>query len=82
MFEPVHGSAMDIVGEGVANPLASVLTGALLFDHLGGEGEDDAGAALRAAVEAQLADGDAPTTPDLGGAAGTEDVIADLEGRL
>ena len=82
MFEPVHGSAMDIVGEGVANPLASVLTGALLFDHLGGEGEDDAAADLRDAVEAQLADGDAPRTPDLGGESGTEDVIADLEDRV
>ena len=79
MFEPVHGSAMDIVGEGVANPLASVLTGALLFDHLG---EDNAGADLRDAIEAQLADNDAPKTPDLGGEAGTEDVIADLADRL
>ena len=77
MFEPVHGSAMDIAGEGVANPLASVLTGAMLFDHLD-RGESAAADDLRGAVEAQLADEDAPRTPDFGGEAGTMDVIPDL----
>ena len=79
MFEPVHGSAPDIVGEGVANPLAAVLTGAMLFDHLD---EPDAAADLRTAVVDQLADADAPRTPDLGGDAGTDPVVSDLRERL
>ncbi|MFC4360369.1 isocitrate/isopropylmalate dehydrogenase family protein [Halobium salinum] len=79
MFEPVHGSAPDIVGQGVANPLATVLSGAMLFDHLG---EEAAGERLRGAVADQLADGDAPRTPDLGGDAGTEAVVRDLRDRL
>ena len=79
MFEPVHGSAPDIVGQGVANPLATVLSGAMLFDHLD---EDEAASALREAVRTQLADSDAPRTPDLGGERGTADVVSDLEARL
>ena len=81
MFEPVHGNAMDIVGQGVANPLASVLTGAMLFDHLEG-GESAAANDLRGAVEAQLADETAPRTPNLGGETGTMDVISDLSDRV
>jgi tartrate dehydrogenase/decarboxylase/D-malate dehydrogenase len=77
MFEPVHGSAPDIAGENVANPLATVLSGAMLFDHLG---ETAAAAALRETVEAQVADG--PRTPDLGGTAGTDAVVDDLRTRL
>ncbi|MFB6301204.1 MAG: isocitrate/isopropylmalate dehydrogenase family protein [Halobacteriales archaeon] len=79
MFEPVHGSAPDIAGEGVANPLAAVLSGAMLFENL------DEGAAsdrLWAVVEQQLADSAAPRTPDLGGSSGTETVAADLLERL
>jgi tartrate dehydrogenase/decarboxylase/D-malate dehydrogenase len=79
MFEPVHGSAPDIAGEGVANPLATVLSAAMLFDHLG---ETDAANTLRELVTEQLADPDAPRTPDLGGDAGTETVIDDLRDRL
>jgi tartrate dehydrogenase/decarboxylase/D-malate dehydrogenase len=79
MFEPVHGSAPDIVGQGVANPLATVLSGSLLFDHLG---EASIADALWTAVEAQLADPDAPRTPDLGGDAGTDAVVDDLRDRL
>ncbi|MFB6106702.1 MAG: isocitrate/isopropylmalate dehydrogenase family protein [Halobacteriaceae archaeon] len=79
MFEPVHGSAPDIMGQGVANPLATVFSAAMLLDHVG---ESAAGAALQAAAEAQLADPDAPRTPDLGGDAGTDDVVADLADRL
>jgi tartrate dehydrogenase/decarboxylase/D-malate dehydrogenase len=79
MFEPVHGSAPDIVGQGVANPLATVLSGAMLFDHLG---EAAAGERLRGAVADQLADADAPRTPDLGGDAGTKAVVRDLRDRL
>jgi len=67
MFEPVHGSAPDIAGKGIANPLAAVLSAALMLDHLGlaaGAG------AVRAAVSKVLADG-AVKTPDLGGTATT-----------
>ncbi|WP_435076814.1 isocitrate/isopropylmalate dehydrogenase family protein [Halococcus sp. AFM35] len=81
MFEPVHGSAPDIVGEGVANPLASILTGAMMFEHLG-DGEDAAADDLRGAVEEQLADESAPHTPDLGGDAKTVEVVSDLTDRL
>jgi tartrate dehydrogenase/decarboxylase/D-malate dehydrogenase len=79
MFEPVHGSAFDITGEGVANPLATVLSGSLMFDHLG---EEAVGATLWDAVAEQLADPDAPRTPDLGGDAGTDAVATDLRDRL
>lgn len=79
MFEPVHGSAPDIHGEGVANPLATVLAGAMLFDHLD---EPAAAGALRDAVTGQLADPGAPRTPDLGGTAGTDAVVADLHERI
>jgi len=79
MFEPVHGSAFDIMGEGVANPLATVLSESLMFDHLG---EEAAATALWDAVADQLADTDAPRTADLGGESGTEAVAADLRSRL
>jgi len=79
MFEPVHGSAFDITGEGVANPLATVLSASLMFEHLH---EGAAAAALWDAVAAQLADPDAPRTPDLGGSATTEAVATDLRDRL
>jgi tartrate dehydrogenase/decarboxylase/D-malate dehydrogenase len=79
MFEPVHGSAFDIMGEGVANPLATVLSGGLMFDHLG---EADLAAAIRASVAEQLADPDAPRTADIGGEASTVAVAADLRERL
>ena len=79
MFEPVHGSAPDIIGDGVANPLATVLSWSMLFDDLG---ETDAADALWTAVTDQIADDSAPRTPDIGGTAGTEDVAADLRSRL
>jgi 3-isopropylmalate dehydrogenase len=77
LFEPVHGSAPDIAGEGVANPAAMILSAAMLLDHF--EYADEA-AAVRAAVEATLAEG--PRTPDLGGDAGTEAVTAAIVERL
>ena len=79
MFEPVHGSAPDITGEGIANPLATVLSISMLYEHLG---EDAAAAALWDAVADQLSDDDAPRTPDLGGDAGTDAVVSDLRTRL
>jgi 3-isopropylmalate dehydrogenase len=68
LFEPVHGSAPDIAGEGVANPLAMFLSAAMLLRH--GLGLESEAAAVESAVERALAGG--LRTPDLGGAAGTE----------
>lgn len=79
MFEPVHGSAFDITGEGIANPIGTVLSWELLWEHLG---ERAIAQALRGAVTAQLADSDAPRTPDIGGQAGTETVAEDLRARI
>jgi 3-isopropylmalate dehydrogenase len=77
LFEPVHGSAPDIAGEGVANPSATVLSAAMLLEHLG---RDDAAARVRDAVEGVLVDG--PHTPDLGGDASTEAVADAILDRL
>jgi len=77
LFEPVHGSAPDIAGRGIANPAAMVLSAALMLEHLG-HGEE--GERVRSAVEGVLADG--PRTPDLGGDAGTEDVTEAIVERL
>ncbi len=67
MFEPVHGSAGDIAGRGVANPVGAILSAAMMLDHLG---EDEAAKRLEDAVRRVAAAGDA-RTPDLGGAATT-----------
>ena len=72
MFEPIHGSAFDITGQGVANPIASFWSAALMLDHLG---EASAAARLMAAIERTLAAGDV-LTPDLGGSARTAEVTA------
>ena len=77
LFEPVHGSAPDIAGEGIANPAAMVLSAAMLLDHLG---YDEEGDRVRAAVESVLESG--PKTPDLGGDAGTEAVTAAIVEEL
>lgn len=71
MFEPVHGSAPDIAGKGIANPVAALLCLAMMLEHLGHEA---AGAAVRGAVEETCAAG--VLTPDLGGKAGTTAVTA------
>jgi tartrate dehydrogenase/decarboxylase/D-malate dehydrogenase len=70
MFEPVHGSAPDIAGRGVANPLGQIWSGALMLQHLGHE---EAGTAIVDAIATVLAEG-GPRTPDLGGTATTTDV--------
>lgn len=69
LFEPVHGSAPDIFGQGIANPIAMIWSGALMLDFLG---HRDAHDAIVDAIEAVLKRG--PLTPDLGGQARTEDV--------
>jgi tartrate dehydrogenase/decarboxylase / D-malate dehydrogenase len=74
MFEPVHGSAPDIAGQGVANPLGAIWSGAQMLEHLG---EGAAANAVLEAVERSLASG-GPRTRDLGGTAATADVVAEL----
>jgi homoisocitrate dehydrogenase len=77
VFEPVHGSAPDIAGQGIANPMAAMLAGALLLDYIG---DATAAQVVRDAVHATLAAG--ITTPDLGGRAGTRDVTQAVLSRL
>ena len=69
MFEPVHGSAPDIEGLGIANPIGQIWSGALMLEHLG---QAEAAAAVVGAIETVLANG--PRTPDMGGNAKTQDV--------
>lgn len=69
MFEPIHGSAFDIAGKGIANPVAAFWTGAQMLDHLG---EKEAGARLMRAIETVCAAG--VLTPDVGGTATTREV--------
>ncbi len=69
MFEPVHGSAPDIAGKGVVNPLATILSAAMMLDHLGAT---EAAERVGRAVAQALAEG--ARTPDLGGASSTVEV--------
>lgn len=69
LFEPVHGSAPDIAGKGIANPIGQIWSGAMMLDHLG---HTKAADAIVAAMETVLAEG--PRTPDMGGKAKTVDV--------
>ncbi len=71
MFEPVHGSAPDIAGQGIANPVGQIWSGAMMLDHLG---EPEAAAAIVRAIETVLGDPAAPKTADLGGSATTEEL--------
>ncbi|TYL39075.1 isocitrate dehydrogenase [Natronococcus pandeyae] len=77
LFEPVHGTAPDIAGEGVANPAATIVSAAMLLEYLGYDEESDA---VHEAVESTLENG--PRTPDLGGDASTEDVTNAIIDRL
>jgi tartrate dehydrogenase/decarboxylase / D-malate dehydrogenase len=70
MFEPVHGSAPDIAGKGIANPIAQIWSGAMMLEHLG---ETGAAGAIDTALQAVLAQPEMHT-PDLGGSAGTRQV--------
>ena len=78
MFEPVHGSAPDIVGRGVANPLAAILSAGMMLDHLG---HAEASRAVRAAVAGVLAEG-LVRTPDLGGSSTTAEVARAVSARF
>ncbi|MGC1777086.1 MAG: isocitrate/isopropylmalate family dehydrogenase, partial [Xanthobacteraceae bacterium] len=72
MFEPIHGSAFDIMGKGIANPVGTFWSAVMMLEHLG---EQAAGSRLMTAIERVTAD-DRFHTPDLGGQAKTADVTA------
>ena len=72
MFEPVHGSAPDIAGKGIANPIGQIWSGALMLDHLG---HPEAAAAVERAIETVLED-TSLRTPDMGGTATTTELGA------
>ena len=72
LFEPVHGSAPDIAGRGIANPIGQIWCGAMMLDFLGDRAAHDA--ILRAIEDVLEPASGAPRTPDLGGQAGTADV--------
>jgi tartrate dehydrogenase/decarboxylase/D-malate dehydrogenase len=69
LFEPVHGSAPDIAGKGIANPIGQIWSGAMMLDHLG---HADAAQDVVRAIEAVLTSG--PRTRDIGGTSGTAEV--------
>jgi tartrate dehydrogenase/decarboxylase/D-malate dehydrogenase len=69
MFEPVHGSAPDIAGKGIANPIGQIWSGAMMLEHLG---HQDAADAIVRAIETVLTEG--PRTPDIGGKASTSEL--------
>ena len=73
LFEPVHGSAPDIAGRGLANPIGQIWCGSMMLDHLG---HPEAGAAVLRAIKKVLEAGakNAPFTPDMGGTASTSDL--------
>jgi isocitrate dehydrogenase (NAD+) len=78
VFEAVHGSAPDIAGKNLANPMAIVLSGAMMLDHLG---EQEAARRVREAVHATLREGKV-LTRDLGGSAGTSQIAEAIATRV
>ncbi|HXU84128.1 MAG TPA: isocitrate/isopropylmalate family dehydrogenase, partial [Polyangia bacterium] len=80
VFEAVHGSAPDIAGKGLANPLALLMSGVMMLNHMG---EKAAGDRVKAAYDGVLAEADpAVLTRDIGGRGGTESFTAALLRRL
>lgn len=77
LFEPIHGSAPNLAGKGVVNPIGAILTAGLLADHLG---DTEAAGAIEQAVGDTIRAGD--TTPDLGGTLSTQEVGAAVRRRL
>jgi tartrate dehydrogenase/decarboxylase / D-malate dehydrogenase len=77
MFEPVHGSAPDIVGRGIANPVGAIGSAALMLDHLG---HPEVAASIEQAVEAAFEDG--AKTRDIGGNCSTDEVASAITARL
>ena len=78
MFEPVHGSAPDIAGQGIANPIGQIWAGAMMLAHLG---HPDAAQAIEKAIESFLKR-DAERTPDMGGRAATDQVGEAIASRV
>ena len=78
MFEPVHGSAPDIAGKGIANPIGQVWSGAMMLDHLG---QGEAAKAVEAAIEVVLVDKNL-LTPDMGGKATTGELGKAIAGAI
>jgi tartrate dehydrogenase/decarboxylase/D-malate dehydrogenase len=78
MFEPVHGSAPDIAGRAVANPIGQIWSGAMMLDHLG---HPDAARAIVKAIETIVAEGKT-LTPDLGGKSKTAEVANAIAGLI
>ena len=78
MFEPVHGSAPDIAGKGIANPIGQVWAAAMMLEHLG---EGEGAAAIEGAIERVLAGSDV-RTPDMGGKATTREIGEALAGAV
>jgi tartrate dehydrogenase/decarboxylase/D-malate dehydrogenase len=79
MFEPVHGSAPDIAGKGIANPVGQIWSGSMMLEHLG---ERDAAADVLRAIEDVVADSGASRTADLGGRATTDEVTREIVARV
>jgi len=77
VFEPVHGSAPDIAGRNIANPIGQIWSGAMMLEHLG---HKDAADAIVRAIERVLVEG--PRTRDIGGKASTPDVGKAIAGAL
>lgn len=78
LFEPVHGSAPDIAGRGIANPVGAIWSAAMMLEHLG---EQEAAMTIMAAIEESLRSA-ATRTRDLGGSATTRDAVAAVLGAL
>ena len=78
MFEPVHGSAPDIAGKGIANPIGQIWSGAMMLEHLGYAA---AARSVERAIETVVADG-AALTPDMGGKADTVTLGKAIEAAL
>jgi tartrate dehydrogenase/decarboxylase / D-malate dehydrogenase len=78
MFEPIHGSAPDIAGKGIANPIAAIWAGAMMLDHLGQRATHDR---ILAAIERVIGDARVKT-PDLGGKATTADMTSAVAAAL
>jgi tartrate dehydrogenase/decarboxylase / D-malate dehydrogenase len=79
MFEPVHGSAPDIAGKGVANPIAQIWSASMMLDHLG---ETAAAREIERAIESVVAASDGTRTADIGGNAGTQQVAKAIIGAI
>lgn len=78
MFEPVHGSAPDIAGQGIANPIGTIWAGAMMLDHLG---HPEAHGSIMAAIESTLRSG-ANLTPDMGGRADTQQLGKEIANAI